>query len=238
MVARTRSTRRKSRRKTNNQKQTEQNVILGILFTGFVINSFVNHPVWIAPTAVLVVSFFFAYKRITRYHHRRKLLLKDLDDLSSDGYEFEERIRLLLVDLGWKDIRRVGGGGDGGVDLVAWYGKYKYIVQCKYYQSGKSVGSPAIRDLIGAKEDQKAYQALFVTSSHFSEPARETATRNGIKLWDREEIGRKLQTVENHKQTPEVKLTKSLQEYAFWVSLLVINITTTVASFLYFEGGL
>jgi HJR/Mrr/RecB family endonuclease len=194
-----------------------------VILTLYGLSFLFNNYVWLTAILVGSISLYLAYKRLTRHRKRQKLLLQGIDTLGKDGTEFEECIKLLFEDLGWKDIHRVGGGGDGGVDLIAKYGPHKYIVQCKYYKPGHSVGSPVIRDLMGAREDQGAYQALLVTTSHLSAPAKETADRNDIRYWEREELGRRLRMAAEHKQSPQVKQQQFLQAYMFWGGLLVIN---------------
>jgi restriction system protein len=236
MATRTRTRGKNSKRKAKNQIEAVDILILALLLVAA--NFFIENTVWLIPALVAAASIFVAYKRLTRKRKRKILLLKELDDLSSDGKEFEERVKLLLEDLGWHNTQRRGGPGDGGVDLVTRRGEYTYVVQCKYYKSGRKVDAPEVRELLGARQDEKAYQALFVTSSDFTIPARELAARNDIKLWDREELGRRLQIAEEHKQSPEAKKQQAMREYVFWGVLLLINIAAISGSFLYFEGGL
>src|SRR5690606_19621974 len=68
-------------------------------------------------------------------HKRRKrerLLLTD--SLALSPGEFEQRVALLLQDLGWQNVQLVGGSGDGGVDIRAAHDGFKYVVQCKRYK--------------------------------------------------------------------------------------------------------
>jgi hypothetical protein len=85
-----------------------------VLFLGaFVAYFFTENTVWLIPAVVASISVVVTYKRLTRKRKRKILLLKELDALSSDGKEFEERIKLLLEDLGWHNTQRRGGPGDG-----------------------------------------------------------------------------------------------------------------------------
>jgi hypothetical protein len=111
MATRTRTRNKNSKRKTNDQTEAVDILILVSLLVAA--NFFVENTVWLIPALVAAASIFVAYKRLTRQRKRKILLLKELDALSSDGKEFEERIKLLLEDLGWHNTQRRGGPGDG-----------------------------------------------------------------------------------------------------------------------------
>jgi restriction system protein len=227
---------RKRRRSSRDDLGDPSGFFAAVIIVG--LNFLLDNKIWIAATLVGAISVILAHRRITRHRGRQKLLLKNIGTFGKDGTEFEERIKLLFEDLGWKNIQRVGRGGDDGVDLVAWYGNHKYIVQCKYYKPGNNVGSPLVREFMGAKQDQHAYQALLVTTSHLTEPAKELADRNGIRYWEREELGRRLRMAEEHKQSPAVKRQKSMQAYLFWGGLVLINAATISGTLWIIESGL
>lgn len=97
---------------------------------------------------------------------------------------FERVVVRLLIAMGYggsvADIDRalVGGSGDGGVDGVIdqdLLGLDRIYVQAKRYAEGNSVGSGAIRDFFGSLDRYKASKGLFVTTSSFTQSARETA---------------------------------------------------------------
>jgi hypothetical protein len=126
MATRTRKAKHRSNSKRKAKAQIEAVDILILALLLVAANFFVENTVWLAPALVAAASIFVAYKRLTRKRKRKILLLKELDDLSSDGKEFEERIKLLLEDLGWHNTQRRGGPGDRGVDLVAKSASKKY----------------------------------------------------------------------------------------------------------------
>lgn len=98
---------------------------------------------------------------------------------------FESVVVRLLVAMGYggssvTDVSKalVGGSGDGGVDGIIDQdplGLDRIYVQAKRYADGNSVGAGAIRDFFGSLDRFKANKGLFVTTSTFSTPARETA---------------------------------------------------------------
>lgn len=87
--------------------------------------------------------------------------------------EFEDFVGDLLEITGQcSDVRRIGGAGDQGADLVARdrFGR-PFIVQCKRY-AGRNVGAGEMRDFLGARGIYGADECMFVTTSKFTEAAR------------------------------------------------------------------
>lgn len=97
---------------------------------------------------------------------------------------FERLVIQLLVAMGYGgsvtdlDQALVGGTGDGGVDGVVDQdplGLDRIYVQAKRYGDNNSVGAAAIRDFFGSLDRFKASKGLFVTTSSFTQSARDTA---------------------------------------------------------------
>lgn len=102
----------------------------------------------------------------------RQLALDDLLRLSPG--DFEDFIGDLLEASGqYTDVQRVGGTGDQGADLLARdrFGR-PFIVQCKRYHAGHKVSASEMRDFLGAKNIHHADEAMFVTTSTFTDQAR------------------------------------------------------------------
>lgn len=78
---------------------------------------------------------------------------------------------------------------DAGVDLLLKDGNgERYAVQIKQYKTGVSIGRPELQRLQGAMLNAEASRAIFVTLSHFSEPAIRYAGKHGIRLVDGEDL--------------------------------------------------
>ncbi len=108
--------------------------------------------------------------------------LERVDRMTGD--RFEALVEALLRREGFREVRRIGGSGDGGVDVVATApGGEHFVIQCKRW--GASVGSPQIRDLLGALHAHPGHRGVLVTSSTFTAPARECAAGTGLTLIDR-----------------------------------------------------
>jgi restriction system protein len=97
---------------------------------------------------------------------------------------FENVVVRLLIAMGYGgsvaeiDKALIGGSGDGGVDGVIDQdplGLDRIYVQAKRYADSSAVGSGAIRDFFGSLDRFRANKGLFVTTSSFSNAARETA---------------------------------------------------------------
>lgn len=96
---------------------------------------------------------------------------------------FEGLIVQLLTTMGYGGAqaasgRVLGRGGDNGVDGVIdqdALGLDRVYVQAKRYADGNPVGAGAIRDFFGSLDRHKAAKGVFVTTSQFTEAARETA---------------------------------------------------------------
>ena len=97
---------------------------------------------------------------------------------------FEELVVQLLLKMGYGGSRKeagqaVGRTGDGGIDGVIAedrLGLDSIYVQAKRWQG--SVGEPDIRNFLGALVGRGASKGVFITTSSFSEPARQFVARS------------------------------------------------------------
>jgi restriction system protein len=92
---------------------------------------------------------------------------------------FENLVIDLLVAMKYggslEDARRVGKSGDGGIDGVIKEDKLgldEIYVQAKRWDKG-TVGRPVIQSFVGSLEGRKARKGVFITTSQFSNDARE-----------------------------------------------------------------
>ena len=98
---------------------------------------------------------------------------------------FEALVIRLLLAMGYggqsaEDMGKalVGGTGDGGIDGIIDQdplGLDRIYIQAKRYGEGNTVGAGAIRDFFGSLDRFKASKGLFITTSDFTQQARETA---------------------------------------------------------------
>jgi restriction system protein len=115
--------------------------------------------------------------------------------------DFFERLMVnLLLSMGYGGStqnagRTLGRSGDDGVDGVIdqdAFGLDRIYIQAKRYAVGNSIGAGAIRDFFGSLDRHKASKGLFVTTSTFSNSAKETAEllSKRIVLVDGEQLAR------------------------------------------------
>lgn len=117
------------------------------------------------------------------------------DNLS--GVEFEGVISAVLQKMGFRsEITRATG--DGGIDIVAVLDRPiiggRYLIQCKRYGPGNLVGAPLVREFYGAvRADQKAVKGILITTSGFTDQARDFARNLPLELIDAGALRRLLQ---------------------------------------------
>ncbi len=101
--------------------------------------------------------------------------------LSNSPAFFEQLIVDLLVAMGYggshKDAAaQLGRSGDGGVDGIInedRLGLDRIYLQAKRYASGNAVGRPDVNGYVGSLVGLGATKGVFVTTSTFSQPARD-----------------------------------------------------------------
>ncbi|MES2791592.1 MAG: restriction endonuclease, partial [Planctomycetota bacterium] len=78
---------------------------------------------------------------------------------------------------------------DFGVDGYVFHPDGVIVVQCKRYGADNAVGRPAIQQFKGVIEEQRAFKGYFVTTSRFTDEARESAAKSDrILLIDGNEL--------------------------------------------------
>lgn len=192
---------RHSRRRLRGRgsRRTGSSILL-VLALGLGILVVVAEPRILLPLAVVVGLFlglFLVVRGWVRRRRRRQQLarLRGLGDLLVlTPTEFEWAVGALLVAEGYRDVVRIGGAGDLGVDLTARDSQGKLVVvQCKRYAPGTTVGSPAVQSFIGmATVHHQAQRGLFVTTSTLTTPARALARQHDIEVIDGQELTRRI----------------------------------------------
>ena len=139
--------------------------------------------------AMLVGVITYLNKRRAKTRHRE---LKDL--LALTPRQFEHSIALLLRDLGYRNVRHIGGSGDLCADVVAITPDgMDIVVQCKRHAPGSTIGSPEIQKFIGMMTvHHRVPRGIFVTTAEFSGPAINLARQHPIMLWDGRHLSKTL----------------------------------------------
>lgn len=99
--------------------------------------------------------------------------------------EFERLCFLFYKAKGYK-VSETSEGADGGVDLVYFHPGHnaKVAVQIKFY-SEKSIGVNEIRNLDSAKKNHKCPLAEFITTSTYTQNAKNEANSKKIEWHDK-----------------------------------------------------
>ncbi len=128
-------------------------------------------------------------KRRIRNKMQRLSQLESLYSLTPT--EFEIYVADIFRAKGYEAFA-VGGGGDNGVDveILTPDGKKKWaIAQCKRYAQDNTVGSGAVRNLVGSCGLAGVQKGFFFTTSSYTRQAVETASKfdwltlyNGVEL--------------------------------------------------------
>jgi restriction system protein len=139
----------------------------------------------VAQLAVLAVLFLIAVgvarvlieRRIEQRRKRRLSTTRDICALTPS--EFEQYVAVLFERAGYR-VRRTGGSGDRGVDLQVKRGRRIGIVQCKRYE--EDIGPSTIRELIGTMTNAGMSEGFLVTTSDFTEGAKQEAEKAPYRI--------------------------------------------------------
>jgi len=106
------------------------------------------------------------------------------------GTEFEELVAGLCRRDGCTEVRRVGGAGDNGADVLGRLPDGRtMVVQCKRYAPSRAIPNRELRDLLGARVHFGADVAVFVTTSRFTGPSEKFAVQHDILAVHRDLLG-------------------------------------------------
>ncbi len=111
-----------------------------------------------------------------------------------DPKEFEQLCTRLLWYMGFRDIVRIGGSGDKGLDIICFdeYGN-KFGIQCKRYLNRK-VTPREIREFIGALSLYRCNRGIFMTTSTLTREAWEAVRIQGnITVFDGPKLRRAIE---------------------------------------------
>lgn len=144
----------------------------------------VSFGVVIIVLIILALHGYFKFNQENEKERRlRALKLSDIDNM--DGHEFEHYVGKLLEHQGFK-AEVTKGSGDLGVDVIAQKNELKYAVQVKRYN--EPVSRRAVSDAVAGKYHYGCNKAMVVTTSHFTEGAKELAQSTECKLVDRDTL--------------------------------------------------
>lgn len=140
-----------------------------------------------------------ANEELTPTEQLEAAMKKINDDLAADILQkardlspakFEQLVLDLLLAMGYggtnKDLAKVTPiSHDNGVDGIIpedALGLDKIYIQAKRYKEDLSVGKPEIQQFVGALNEQKASKGVFVTTSSFTQGAKDSAKNATSKI--------------------------------------------------------
>lgn len=115
----------------------------------------------------------------------RELPWKRFEDLLGEAYRRH----------GYKVEETLGGGADGGVDLVLARGGEVTLVQCKRWK-GKPVPVQTVRELYGVLHDRRADSAKLVATTSYTTESVAFAKGKPIELVDADALLQLIQSVQ------------------------------------------
>lgn len=98
-----------------------------------------------------------------------------------DDAEFEDLVSRVWEAKGYA-TQTTGGGPDQGIDVIANNPSETIVIEAKRYGPDSKVSAPTIQKAVGAKEQFQADRAVVVTSTDFTDPAREAAAHTNVEL--------------------------------------------------------
>jgi low affinity Fe/Cu permease len=106
--------------------------------------------------------------------------------------EFEKLIRELFVKMGY-ETHLTPYTADFGADIVVKRGSDTIVIQVKKYSRENRVGSPEVQRLLGSMFKYEANKAIFITTSDFTDEAREQSKGAPIELWNHTILNEKIE---------------------------------------------
>jgi restriction system protein len=166
---------------------------------------------WLNPLLVIIIIMLAVSIGFRIYYVQEKLKKANIHEIDKmSGTMFERYLEQFFKRQGWQ-VKRTGGKGDYGADLILSSATKKVVVQAKRWK--KNVGYEAIQQSYTSKDVYGCHEAWVITNSSFTEQARDGAKRLGVKLWDREVLIEQMANV-NAAQTIAVKEPEQVDQNA------------------------
>lgn len=129
----------------------------------------------------------------------RELPSKRFEDLLAEAYRRQ----------GYEVKETLGGGADGGVDLVLRRNGEVTLVQCKHWSAKQRIKVQIVREMFGIMADQRADSVKVVATTKFTSEAVEFARGKRIELVDADALLSLLRGVQTSGKIVERRAAKS-----------------------------
>lgn len=107
--------------------------------------------------------------------------------LNLNPFEFEKLISELFEKMGYQ-TELTSKTGDYGVDVIARDDNNIIAIQCKKYSDNTKVSNVDVQKLLGAMMKVKAKKSILITTSDFTNQAKEQAKGAPIELWTKKQL--------------------------------------------------
>jgi restriction system protein len=189
-------------------------LIAGILLSPSFINEYIyNNPNQILyvinkkimPEFTWIISgflFLFMLIQFLSRYKKRKLFFNeyDIEQLKRISWQdFELLVTETFKRDGYKVKEAGGAQADGGIDLEAYRGGQKIIVQCKHWKK-TSVGVNIVREMFGVGIHEQASVVYIVTCGYFTKDAKEFAKGKAIRLVNGYQLLHWIDNIKNNKK--------------------------------------
>lgn len=126
----------------------------------------------------------------------------------NESDKFEHEVAGLINTLTSYKAVRVGGSGDGGVDVKVYDGsELIWVVQCKQYNPNTALPPNHVRELFAVREQFKAKKAYLFTTARFTPDTRQEAERLQINLVDGADYERMRQQARAQQRQRDERMT-------------------------------
>ncbi len=99
--------------------------------------------------------------------------------------DYEKYVAYKLSQQGFTDVEVTKASGDFGADVLARdKGGHKMCFQCKMFRPGHKVGVRAVQEVSSARTYYGCTRAAVVTTSVFTDAAKELAQKSGVELYE------------------------------------------------------
>lgn len=109
-----------------------------------------------------------------------------------NAFSFERLCALLFKKVEYEDVQTTQKSGDGGYDgfgyLVFGLIRFKVAFQAKKYKKDSKIGPGEIQAFSGTMKQVGAEKGVFITTSDFSQKAKESGVKLGIDLINGEKL--------------------------------------------------
>ena len=170
-----------------------------------ILNTFMQGARGFAWPALFILGILAVFSAILSKKKRALLdTQKDATSLRALSWkEFERLVGEAYRRQGYAVEESLGGGADGGIDLIIRKGGGTWLVQCKQWKV-QAVGAPVIREIFGLVNHHQTNGAIVITSGRFTREARAFAEGKTLELIDGPALLQLVKGVQGNRTSAEI----------------------------------